>query len=785
MALDPRYLVTFSLNELFRDKDTGEPLSNGKIYFYRDISRQDLKPIYTLDGSPPNYTYVQLPNPLSLNADGTPEYLGNNVPIYYYPRNADGSIDLYYVEVYSEDDVLQFPRQAWPNLADEAPDTPQSDVINFIPNGQFRNHLDIINPTDPGVITQAETIVAWGGWRFVRPVGSTARDVVTFERFGSYVESPTDSPRYAIRVRNESPGAGDSFKDLRVRFADVNKFQSPLGQQWTLGVEGRSNTGGNVNIQFVLIKNYGTGGDAPTEAPLGTITLTPVYDIHRLTFDFGDNTGKVIGTQNDDYLEIATRYPTNIQFDASITDYRQLEGNVATPNFPPQTDEQNNYRSIYPATPAADGSNLYLPLILTPRGVEYDTTVIGKFYPDSALNGSTVGYLLADGSQYETAAHSADGIPYSRLQTKYFDNVLGVPIHGTGRNFATSFSVGTNQFVIFNNSFGSVAVTADGATATGFTFENVYTGGDRGVDGYPRADLQNVVYLRNKATGDVITPPSENGFVYTASPSETHAVDDTGFTYTTSIRRAAFYLSCPAAAGLAGLYVRYHSGALNFYLWFTVDGAGADPALPGYTGFQVNLKSTYTAAQVAAFVAAAMTGVQLSHIQTVAGMSVAAGSYFTFNTPTSAFYVWYEKDGMGTDPAPSGRIGIKVAISDADTADQIKTKNYFAINSKYFAVPDYRGQFLRGLDASDLAARFNGNWMGSSTGLGTMQPDGIAVHLHRVPTYEQSGAVNTHHFIGYGISANLPINRRDFVTTFVGDPETRVFNKAVNFFIKY
>lgn len=787
MALDAKYLVTLSLNELFRDKDTGNPLSNGYILFKRDIARTEDKTVYTLEGSPPNYTYRSLGARIDLNGDGTPGYLNNNIPIYYYPRDEDGNPDLYYVEVYNEDDVLQFPRQAWPNYIPESAVQQQSEFINFIPNGQFKNHINVPGTTaTPGLITQAETIIAYGGWRFVRPPGSTAVDVVTFERFSSFTTSPEDSPRYAFRVRNELPGSGDTFKDLRIRFNDVNKFQSPLGQTWSLGIEGKSNTGASIIVQAVLIKNYGTGGDTPTETPLGNLTLPTGYGIASLLVNFGDNTGKIIGPNDDDYLEIAFRYPLNTGFDAAISNAGLLQGTVQPYVFPPQTDEQNNYRSIVPAQPAYDGSDLYLNTVLTKNGLEYDEDGIADI--TASLKSSKRGYLLCDGSQYETAGTSAEGIPYSRLQAALFDHTVGVPITGTGKNYSTSFSVGTGQFLIFNNSLGSVTAIADGSVATGFTFQTVYTGGDRFCDAYVRGAT---FYLRNKNPGAIDTIPSENGFNIAPAIDITYEADSTGIAQSTGIRRSAYYYTCPAAAGLAGKWVRFRPVSNSivaqlYYLWFTVDGAGTDPAIAGYTGFQVNLKSTYTATQVAAICAAAMTGVQISFVQTVAASAIPIGAFFTFNSTTTGFYPWFKKDGAGTDPAPSGRIGILTNIVAADTADQVKSKIIAAINSKYFAVPDFRGQVLKGLNPANLSTRFNTNWLGSATGIGTMEPDGVAAHHHGVPAYTSSviGPADKH-YIGHNLSSTALNDRLDFATTFTGDPETRVFNMAVNYFIKY
>lgn len=117
MALDPLYVTSVSLDEIFLDKDTGEPLANGYIEFYQDDNRAIAKPVYEITGAPPNYTYAALPNPVILGANGAPvNNTGEPVSIYYYPYDPTGNLQLYFVQVYNSANVLQFSRQAWPNI---------------------------------------------------------------------------------------------------------------------------------------------------------------------------------------------------------------------------------------------------------------------------------------------------------------------------------------------------------------------------------------------------------------------------------------------------------------------------------------------------------------------------------------------------------------------------------------------------------------------------------------------------------------------------------------------
>ena len=56
-----------------------------------------------------------------------------------------------------------------------------------------------------------------------------------------------------------------------------------------------------------------------------------------------------------------------------------------------------------------------------------------------------------------------------------------------------------------------------------------------------------------------------------------------------------------------------------------------------------------------------------------------SGEYFTIGDGPD-YYVWYNMDGTGTDPAPAGMTGIEVAIVEDDTASEVAAKTVSAID---------------------------------------------------------------------------------------------------------
>lgn len=138
IPLDPRFIAAFSIETVILDKDTGAPLSGGLVYFEYDDQRGLLKPIYQITGTSPNYTFTQLPNPMTLSSIGTFEdALDNPVIPYFYPYDANGDVELYYVRVTSSEDVPQFDREAQPYISFQDSGEILSVITNEISNPQF------------------------------------------------------------------------------------------------------------------------------------------------------------------------------------------------------------------------------------------------------------------------------------------------------------------------------------------------------------------------------------------------------------------------------------------------------------------------------------------------------------------------------------------------------------------------------------------------------------------------------------------------------------------------
>lgn len=782
MGLDTRYIPTKYFQEFFIDKDTECPMAGGTVKFYKDQARTEPKFVYIISGTPPNYVYTNIGWEVTLTGVGTFEYNNQDVTIYLFPYDEDGNIELYFAEVYNSGFLFQFSREGFPNIA--AGEEDGEELINYISNGQFLLHHDIVADevavVEAGEITDDVTDIAEGGWKFERTSGSSAKDFVLFERIGSYVEVPSKSPRYALRVKNESPSGTDVFKLITATFRDVNKFASDT-EKFTFSFTGKT-SGGSSSIEVKLIKNYGTGGSAQEEIVLQAITLGSTYVLYDIPFVFGDNDGKTIGSLDDDYVQLVVSLPVAAVFDNTFDNFILYKGDQQITEFPDTSDAQFIRDSLagWPPVPNYEGENLYLPIRLGLKGFEYDTGEIGKYVVKSTEILET-SELWCDGTKYRIAAYSDDKIPYRRLYEKWSTNSdIGLSIYGTGDDemryekeptIDQSFATSDTDQDITNDSWQSfTAGNNDYLSAIEITL----------AASAPPANSRVDIYSGEGTTGTLLSSTLGLNFVAGANTINfgTHVKMVSGTKFTIRIRNAGTLLWRTNAAG------GYAGGSFN--------GTAADAVFKTYTlsaTADYNLKSNTGGAVVAAADGAVPTGFTFTPVQpdpyivkitAVAASGMTAGAYFTYNTTDSRKYIpWYEIDGSGTKPVEAAAVYIKIAILSSDTADIVNNKTSLAINGYSMKIPDWRGYFIRvtdnkaGVDPESGIRTDRGDGRIGDT-VGTVQQDAWGPFGTGVSIWEQGGA-----------SILGGVGEQGRVTPNTAGIETRPKNKYANFAVKY
>jgi hypothetical protein len=132
-------------------------------------------------------------------------------------------------------------------------------------------------------------------------------------------------------------------------------------------------------------------------------------------------------------------------------------------------------------------------------------------------------------------------------------------------------------------------------------------------------------------------------------------------------------------------------------------------------------------------VRAAISGYQVTRATIPAASAITSGAYFNIYTASIQYVVWYNKDGTGSQPSVPGATFIEVAITTGDTAGTVMSKTLIAMNAKYFATPDLRGQFLRGVDLGagvDLGERYTVLDGIAAQALGTFESYYTSTHYH-------------------------------------------------------
>lgn len=142
MSINETLLVAAPvLQDYFVDKSSGDPLNGGLIYCFVDNDRTTYKNWYYQTGTPGNYSYSPLDNPLTLSAVGTIQNpSGSDVIPYFYPYDETNNVtkQAYYIIVKDSDGTTQFTRADFPFIPEES--TPTEGIStnkNYIVNNVF------------------------------------------------------------------------------------------------------------------------------------------------------------------------------------------------------------------------------------------------------------------------------------------------------------------------------------------------------------------------------------------------------------------------------------------------------------------------------------------------------------------------------------------------------------------------------------------------------------------------------------------------------------------------
>lgn len=343
-GLDERYITSLDLQPYLVNKQTGEPLANGKIYFWQDDNRLYPKTVYQLSGAPPNYAYSPLPNPITLSATGTiVNAFGEEVSVYYYPYDQFGNLELYYITVTDEDGLDQFSKQAWPNIADgnNPANAGEAGFNNEISNSQF---VDVLfNPDETLTISftgnSTKLVDIAPGWQLSIVHDNSGSLQISRESIAGSSLYQTNPP-YVLSV---VPGSNITQLRLIQKLEHNPSIWSPIvpGQLGYVngGILIASGTG-----EVKLIYSPQSTGTEQTILTAANNTGAPFYFSDTTQLDVADNTD----TSDTGYVNLIVDLPTSTPTKVSSIQFLGLESDeLAIPYQQQPVNRQKDYLFHY------------------------------------------------------------------------------------------------------------------------------------------------------------------------------------------------------------------------------------------------------------------------------------------------------------------------------------------------------------------------------------------------------------------------------------------------------
>ncbi len=313
MAINPNLLVAAPMMQnLLIDKDNGLPMADGTITMYQDNSRTTLKNWYFQSGVAGAYTYITLPNPLTLSGIGTiTDPSGNNTVPFYYPYSEVDNItpQPYYVVVQNSNGEGEFTLQNFPFVPSSGgtPGTTIPTNQNLIVNGEFWRNIGSLNGsavTSAIIAPDQHDGFSMPEMRFIKNIAG-ATDTITFNKFAAGTNPLQNdiTPEYYCNVACTAAQTGETLKVIQIPISLHIKNLEGVTASVVLHAQ---NQAGSNSITLNLYQFAGTGVTSPAPGIIQTIPLTGGWVKYVIPFTFPLSTGVALGNGGDDafYLQI-------------------------------------------------------------------------------------------------------------------------------------------------------------------------------------------------------------------------------------------------------------------------------------------------------------------------------------------------------------------------------------------------------------------------------------------------------------------------------------------------
>lgn len=457
MAINTKFLIfSATLQDFFIDK-SGKPMADGVLTAYQDNARTVLKNIYYQSGSPGAYTYIPLPNPLTLSAIGSIDDVnGVDTLIGWYPVSETDNVTAqsYYVTMYDQFGTFQWSRANFPILFNQGGGTPSlsGDLSNYIINNRFwRNvgSLTLTSVTTPTIIAPDQHDGFTLSDITFNKNAAGAVDTVTFSTFPAVTPSPIQGDIPPEFYMNHTCSGTGTEANKGYYFPISLHLATLANVGFTFTIQAQS-VSGTATINPMIYAYTGTGAISPstfTNIGTGTLTLNNVWQKYTLQGVFPSNVGLSLGKGGDDAFYLYLGMPFGASGVCNI--------NMALP-------------SIYLSTVAVPSNNFLTydqigSVTDTPRTGDVRMS-LNNFQPFGwvAMNDGTIGSAMSGG----TARANADTWPlYNLIWNSVLDTWAPVT-GGRGANAISDFNA--NKPMALTKALGQVfAGTSTGNTALG------------------------------------------------------------------------------------------------------------------------------------------------------------------------------------------------------------------------------------------------------------------------------------------------------------------------------
>jgi len=161
--------------------------------------------------------------------------------------------------------------------------------------------------------------------------GTAGTGVITRTQVSTAAWTSTFYPVYCARINQSVAGVGNTFYDFSTQIEGVGIF---AGQTVTVSFYAFCDTAKATTLTAVKTEQYFGSGGSPSSSVFtisDSITLTNSWVRYSVQATLASVSGKTLGTNSDDTLNVIFTLPLNVIFDIYIADVQIESGSVATP----------------------------------------------------------------------------------------------------------------------------------------------------------------------------------------------------------------------------------------------------------------------------------------------------------------------------------------------------------------------------------------------------------------------------------------------------------------------